>query len=400
MKLTVVWDKPCWPSPHSPTGYASRGCLGYPGYGGLLPQVEALSELFDATRILGPCSGSEDWQGETPVAGKNVTFVPLTWLPRAPWLAWLALPLWLARNGATLVREIAQADAVFALMPSPIGFLGLMLALIFRKPLLTRPVNGWAEPRLLWRFQRAWLERIAGGRNVVFATGSSKARPSSRNPAIRWILSTTVSERDVGAHAAPRRRAPVRQVRLVLMRDDVDHAEVWTALRALPLLVNALRGVTLDVIGDGAGLGRLRQLAADMRLGDRVTFHGSVSRERARQLLARADVFCCLPAVETEGFRHAAMEALACGLPVVTTRTSISSMLMSEGCGTIMHERTPDALAAAVRICLFDSSRYRNMSALAMHAAQAYSLERWLDTLRVTLEEAWGPLKSEAVVGV
>jgi hypothetical protein len=401
MKLTVVWHERCWPSPHSPTGYASRGCLGHPGFGGLPRQVEALSELFDATRIVGPCSESGNWLGETPVDGKNVTLVPLTWLPRSPWLTWLLLPFWLARNGVTLAREVARADAVFPLIPSPIGFLGLILALILRKPLLTRQLNGWAEPRLLWRLQRACLERIAGGRNVVFATGSSKARPSSRNPAIRWILSTTVSQQDVGAYAAPRGRAPGRHVRLMLMGGEVDLEETWTVLSAIPLLANALRNVTLDVVGGGADLARLRQVAGDMNLTDRVTFHGSVSRKRALELLARADVFCCLPTAETEGFRQAVVEALACGLPVVTTRTSISSMLMSEGCGTIMHERTPEALAAAVKVCLTDHSRYRSMSARALHMAQACSLERWRDMIQVTLEAAWGPLRSKpAEIGV
>jgi hypothetical protein len=400
MKLTVIWHKPCWESAHSPTGYASRGCLGHPGYGGLPRQVAVLSELFDATRIVGPCSGSGDWLGETPVDGKDVTVVPLTWLPRAPWLTWLLLPFWLARNGGTLVREVARADAVFPLIPSPIGFLGLVLALVFRKPLLTRQLNGWGERRVLWRLQRACLERIAGGRNVVFATGASKARPSSHNPAIRWILSTTLSEQDVGTQAPVRERAPARHVRLMLMGTEVDLEETWTVLRTLPLLAHALRQVTLDVVGGGPALARLRQIAGDMNLADRVTFHGSVSRARARELLARADVFCCLPTDETEGFRQAVVEALACGLPVVTTRTSISSMLMSEGCGTITHERTPEALAAAVKVCLGDHSRYRTMSARALRAARACSLERWRDTVRRTLEAAWGPLSSQSQVGV
>jgi hypothetical protein len=35
------------------------------------------------------------------------------------------------------------------------------------------------------------------------------------------------------------------------------------------------------------------------------------------------------------------------------------------------------------------------MSARALHMAQACSLERWRDMLRVTLEAAWGPLRSK-----
>ena len=114
MQLTVVWHKLCWPCARSPTGFAARACLGDPGFGGLPLQIEALSQLVDATRIVGPCSGPEDRAGEIAIAGKNVTVVPLSWLPRSPWLTWLVLPFWLVRNGRTLTREISGADAVSA----------------------------------------------------------------------------------------------------------------------------------------------------------------------------------------------------------------------------------------------------------------------------------------------
>ena len=58
-----------------------------------------------------------------------------------------------------------------------------------------------------------------------------------------------------------------------------------------------------------------------MNLGDRVTFHGAATHERALELLRQADLFSCLPTAETESFRQAVHEALACGLPVVMTRT-------------------------------------------------------------------------------
>jgi glycosyltransferase involved in cell wall biosynthesis len=395
MKLTVVWHKLCWSSPHSPTGFASRGCLGHPGFGGLPRQVEALSELFDATRIVGPCAGSGDWRGEMAVAGKNMTVVPLTWLPRSPWLTWLVLPFWLARNGLTLAREISRADSVFLLIPSPIGLLGLVLALAFRKRLLTRQVNGWSEPRLFWRLERALLERIAGGRNVVFATGSSGEPPSSRNAAIRWILSTVVSERELATSGVPRGPVPGRHARLIMVGQEVELAGVRIILRALPLLARDFPGLSLDVVGNGAALAKIKQLPGDLRLADRVTFHGSVSHQRVLKLLRQADLFCCLSTIETEAYRQALHEALACGLPVVTTPSSIAPMLMAEGCGMVLQEQTAETFAVAVKACLSDPARYRAMSTQALRTARSHSLERWREVVRSALEEAWGPLQSK-----
>jgi glycosyltransferase involved in cell wall biosynthesis len=305
----------------------------------------------------------------------------------------MVLPFWLVRNGFKLIREISKADAVFAFIPSPIGILGLILGLAFRKPLLTRQLNSWSEPRLLWRLERAFLERIAGGKNIVFATGSNEEAPSSRNHAIRWLFITTIPERELAS--VPGSRDPGR-MRLIILGREVETRGTLTVLRALPLLARQFPDVALDIVGDLAALSKINRIASDLRVRDRVTFHGSPSRERVVALLREAHLLCCLPTAETESFRQALHEALACGLPVVTTRTEIAPMLMRKGCAIVLKEETSEALAAAVTACLSDSARYRSMSAEALRTAQEYSLERWRDSVRSALENAWGLLQSES----
>lgn len=392
MTLTVVWHKPCWPSPDSPTGFAALG--------GLPRQIAALSELFDATRIVGPKLAPRRRAGETAIAGKNVSVVTLTWLPRSTWLTWVVLPLWLAANAVKLTREVARADAVYALIPSPIGILGLLLALVLRRRLLTRQLNSWSDPRLIWRIQRAVLERIAGGKNVVFATGGDRRPPSQRNPAIRWIFSSTVLESELVAQGAPRRLDPTHP-RLVIAGREVEIEGTRIVLRALSMLATDFPKITLDIVGNGAALSKSRRLANEMALSDRVTFHGPLGQDRVFELLREADLFC-LSAVETEAFRQAVHEALASGVPLVAARDSILPMLVDTGCGMFVNEKTPEAMAKATRACLTDSEQYRRMSLAALRTAKAYTLERWRDTIRTALESAWGPLQSGApgVVGV
>lgn len=395
MQLTVVWHKPFWSSHRSPTGFACRGCLGHPGFGGLPREIEALSELFDSTRIVGPYDPAGDPTGESAICGKNVSVVPLTWLPRSPWLTWVVLPFWFARNGLKLSRQISTADAVFTFIPSPIGILGLILALAFRKPILTRQLNNWSEPRLLWRLERSFLDRIAGGRNVVFATGSSEAPPSSRNPAIRWLFITMVTEREMVDDRGARSGKP-DVVRLIVVEREVDAPRTRIVLQALSLLAHEFPAVAVDVVGDVKALSSLERVARDLGVFDRVTFHGSPSRDRVLELLRGAALMCCLPAAETESFRQALHEALACGLPVVTARTEIAPTLASRGCAVVLERETPGALAAAVTACLSDPARYRSMSSQALRTAQQYSLERWRETVRSALEKAWGRLRSES----
>jgi glycosyltransferase involved in cell wall biosynthesis len=380
MQLTVVWHKVIWPSSASSTGFAAHGGLGR--------QVEALSDLFDATRILGASSASGDRPGERPIGGRNVTVIPLSNLPISPVLAWLALPFWLVRNGWAFTREIARADAVFPALPSPVGLVALLLALAIRKRIVLRPMNNWSDSKPLWRLERAFLQWIADGRTVVFATGGGEAPPAN-NRAIRWIFSTTVSEADIAADAAPRTLEPGR-ARLVIAGRQLEVEGTRNVLRALPRLVQEFPSATLDVVGHGGSLERLARLSTELCVADRVTFHEAMTHERVLALLRQADVFC-LPAVENESVRQTVIEALACGLPVITRPMPF---LVDRRCAVLLTRESPEALAEAVASLLRAPDNYRTMSAEARRTARAYSLERWREIVRESLEQAWGPLQS------
>jgi glycosyltransferase involved in cell wall biosynthesis len=118
-----------------------------------------------------------------------------------------------------------------------------------------------------------------------------------------------------------------------------------------------------------------------------------MTHEGVLALLRRNDLFC-LPVVENESSRQAVIEALACGLPVVSTRLAC---LDGQRCAVVLKDISPEALAESVASCLGDPERYRMMSMEARRVAHAFTLERWRDIIRERLEQAWGPLQSAAV---
>jgi glycosyltransferase involved in cell wall biosynthesis len=128
-------------------------------------------------------------------------------------------------------------------------------------------------------------------------------------------------------------------------------------------------------------------------LRDHVTFHGKVDHDRVLHLLRNADVFC-FP-TSSEGFPKVVVEALACGLPVVTTRVSVLPELVA-GCGILLEKHSAIAIAKAVNSCLSDPKQYRVMSLKAAEKAWSYSLECWRDTIGQMLRGAWGPLKTSS----
>jgi glycosyltransferase involved in cell wall biosynthesis len=93
-------------------------------------------------------------------------------------------------------------------------------------------------------------------------------------------------------------------------------------------------------------LGRLREKAERAGVGDRIRWLGE--RSDVRQLLAAADIYC-QPNVDPEPFGVAFVEALAAGLPVVTTRQGGAEEILDRTCGVLVPPRQPAALEAALR---------------------------------------------------
>jgi glycosyltransferase involved in cell wall biosynthesis len=161
----------------------------------------------------------------------------------------------------------------------------------------------------------------------------------------------------------------------------------------LPLILEEFPNACLDVVGDGAALTEFQSLAQVLGLQDHVIFHGKVDHERVLFLLRQADLFC-FP-TESEGFPKVVLEALACGLPVVTTKVSVLPDLIA-GCGVLIEKNSVSAIANAVTACLSDASRYNAMSIKASEIAGQYSLEHWGETIGQMLRGAWGPLKTSS----
>lgn len=99
------------------------------------------------------------------------------------------------------------------------------------------------------------------------------------------------------------------------------------------------------VAGDGPEAQNLQRLAAELQIGDRVSFLGR--RSDAGDLLAACDVFC-LPS-RAEGMGVAALEALGAARPVVASRVGGLGELIVDGeCGLLVPPEDPPALAAAL----------------------------------------------------
>ena len=165
------------------------------------------------------------------------------------------------------------------------------------------------------------------------------------------------------------------------------HAERWTApvivaagrladVKNYPLLIEALALVRarvparLFVLGEGDREAALRQLAAERGVSDAITWCGF--QANPWKYMARADVFALTS--RYEGFGNVLVEAMACGTPVVATRSPGTDDIVRDGVdGFLVGRHTPDAVAAALMRVLTDAAARERMGAAARQAAERYA---------------------------
>jgi teichuronic acid biosynthesis glycosyltransferase TuaC len=110
--------------------------------------------------------------------------------------------------------------------------------------------------------------------------------------------------------------------------------------------VAALPGVQLIVAGAGPDQAALAASATRFGVANRVRFAGAVPHGELPGLLGAADVMAL--ASSSEGLANAWVEALACGVPVVTTDVGGARELLTDPRAGRLVDRTPAAFAAAI----------------------------------------------------
>lgn len=125
--------------------------------------------------------------------------------------------------------------------------------------------------------------------------------------------------------------------------------------KGLDLLIRAVRdlpAVDLTIAGDGPQLQQLQSLAAPA--GDRIRFLGGIDPSAVAEQLRRNDAFAlpCRPtrSGDRDGIPVALMEAMACGLPVLSGDLPAIGELISPGRSGVLVETGLDAVRSVDQI--------------------------------------------------
>ena len=136
-------------------------------------------------------------------------------------------------------------------------------------------------------------------------------------------------------------------------------------INAIALLHRQGLPATAEIIGEGPWRGELMSLITSHGLGHAVHLAGALSQEQIKDSLARADVFCLACTTDAKGATDilptVITEAMACGLPVVSTRLAgVPEMVAHGETGLLVEPGDIPGLAAALGAIHADPDKARS----------------------------------------
>lgn len=383
MTLGILYHMPFWQT--------ADGAL-WEAEGSFARYVDSIAPYFDRVILSVPVFDTPPAAGSR-LKATNVSLAPLPYFPgpRQFYPKLLAIrPL--------LRRWVDQCDVIHLRVPTPAAIFAFRIAEAKRKPIFLLVVGDYEAllPHLgyrgikQWLFARyvafeEWALRYMTRRALTFANGASlRAKHERDGVTVHETKTTTLSLADLNT-----RLDTCNGSRIKLL--CVSRIDPRKGLRSLPSVVKSLvdagHDVTLDVVGPTIGLigesERDAIVAEAQRQGvaDRVVLRGPVALDQLMPLYRDFDLFV-LPTRPGEGIPRVLMEAMAAGLPVVTTDVSgIASLITDGDNGLLVAEGSAHGVADALQRLIADAPLRQRLIRNGYATARAHTLEQQAESL-------------------
>lgn len=158
-------------------------------------------------------------------------------------------------------------------------------------------------------------------------------------------------------------------------------------IRAFALLTPKYNNLKLEIVGDGPQRDFLEKLASDLKISDKITFHGFVNQntdfEKYLNLLHKMDIFSILSILDSESFGVAAVEAMACAIPVVASDVGgLPEVVGNNDAGLIVPARDTIATANAIEKLIANSELRKKIGTNARNKTlEIYNWQKNVDKM-------------------
>lgn len=298
-----------------------------------------------------------------------------TWLPARNTPGWAAHSFFSMPRFADLAghADVLHAQDVAAVLPCMVAQRvrnAPLVATYHSSHFLRRATSPFWRP-IFRRFLMAADRNLAASTEI--ASVAERIAPGVRVEGVTNGVETSFFRRVEPAlpppHARDRRRLIVP--RRLFAKNGVEHL-----VRALPAIAREV-DVEAVLIGDGPERAALERLVAELGVSDRVVFLGARAHAQMPGLLSSGDL-AVIPSL-MEATSVAALESMACELPVAASRVGGLPEIVDDEVGVLFEPGDAGSLARAV-VDLLASGRLHEMGARARRrVVEQWSNERLVD---------------------
>lgn len=375
----------------------------------------------------GPATYTALLERELPLLGFQVAVAKFRDVKKIPFgirhLFFFFKLLWLGASAdPSRPSARAEADIIFAQDPLGVGLPALCAAKILGKKFLVKIVG-----------DRAWEEYLNQGNAFIYPEDFSRLAVSRRvrlrqraqmfvarhadmvivpseylkNLIVNgWGVSSRHVEVVYNAFEAPKvnvTRDGARKKLGILPEDravvSVGRLVPWKGFETLVAVFGRLLkthpGAKLYIVGEGPEKKNIESRIVNQDLEESVFLTGNVSHEGALLYLMAADVMVLNTGYE--GLSHVILEAMALGVPVITTRVGGNPELIEDGVsGRLVEYQDKEALSKAISETLSDVAiLHRRFEKPAQKKAAEFSKEKMLAHLTQIFKKICVPLEAE-----
>lgn len=195
-----------------------------------------------------------------------------------------------------------------------------------------------------------------------------------KNRALSFLPSVSIDVIPNGVDCerfSPAEKDPKRQpLKLLTVGRLSVTKRIEMLIEAVELIDKEGLDVHLSVAGGGGLEDHLRQMIGRKGLGRMIEMTGRVEPENMPEKYRQSHIF--VSATMQEGMSNAMLEAMASGLPIVTTRCEGLEELISDN-GIVVEQPTARAIADAVKDLACDAEKYEQMSRSARTSAERFA---------------------------
>ena len=164
---------------------------------------------------------------------------------------------------------------------------------------------------------------------------------------------------------------------LITVARLVPHKGQDFAIRALAALTDEFPDLRYVIVGKGHDDQRLRDLARDLGVSDRVIFAGQLSDAEISEAYATSTLYVGLSRIDSEinaeGFGISFVEAGASGVPSIAGDSGgVRSAVRDSETGIVVPPTDVASITAAIASLLRDDDRRRSMGQAARHAVETH----------------------------